>query len=102
MAKKDNWNLIEQACSLDANQSIHSASSSSNRKSFVSNNSTTTSSFSSSSSKSKLGQPISLVDKAKCIELYGKSEEAKMWKLSTGRYVEQIMMQMLVELEYEQ
>lgn len=57
---------------------------------------------SSSPNKSKLGHLISIYDRYQVIKVYEGFDETRMLILSSVRYVEQVMNQMLVELDYEQ
>ena len=57
---------------------------------------------SSSSSKSNLGWPFNGSNKEKVLKLYENLSESKMWKLSTGKYVEKAMYDMVKNLNYEQ
>lgn len=107
MSKKDNWDMIFDSTSVASSSAnaietpqIENTRRESHDETTLSSASTQRSS--SSSSTSKLGTIISTIDKNKCIDLFQTFEEEKMWKLSSGRYVEIIMKEMLENLNYEQ
>jgi hypothetical protein len=54
------------------------------------------------SSKPKLGQLLNDSDKENVLQLYESLVESKMWKLSTGKYVERGMYNTVKTFNYEQ
>lgn len=93
--ERDNWFIIENSlASFEQTVEVyHQATESASNISEYAG--------SSSSSKSKLGQPLKGSDKEKVLKLYESLPESKMWKLSTGKYVEKAMYEMAKNLNYE-
>ncbi|KAI8983109.1 hypothetical protein BDB01DRAFT_850932 [Pilobolus umbonatus] len=63
--------------------------------------STGTSSARSESSKSKLGSPLASKQKADIGHIYSMLDKKHLWKLSSGRYVEEVMRDFTLKLNYE-
>lgn len=96
----DNWYIIEKV--INSKKEKDSPSSSKSNKPSKSSNTDKANSSSKSSNSSLLGYKLTNSDKEAVKNMYGLLKKEKMWKLCSGRYVEEIMKEFSLKLNYEQ
>lgn len=94
-ADQDNWHIIDKAKSTSTTTSSDTSTTNSTESSTIT---TTTNSTKSSS----LGTLLQNNKKKAVLNIYIKMENNKKWKLSSGRYVEDVMQQLVQCLNFEQ